>query len=55
MADNLTYYNYARQVPKEALKAFNNGRFSGTDINPMWRIKMLTEMFGPCGVGWYIQ
>lgn len=23
-----------------------------TDINPMWRIKMLTERFGPCGVGW---
>lgn len=55
MADNLTYYNYARQVPKEAQKTFNNGRFSGTDINPMWRIKMLTEMFGPCGVGWYTE
>jgi hypothetical protein len=24
-----------------------------TDINPMWRIKILTEMFGPCGMGWY--
>ena len=23
-----------------------------TDINPMWRIKALTELFGPCGVGW---
>lgn len=23
-----------------------------TDINPMWRIKALTEKFGPCGFGW---
>lgn len=51
--ENMRYYEYAREVPKEALKAFNNGRFSGTDINPMWRLKMLTEMFGPVGIGWY--
>lgn len=24
-----------------------------TDINPMWRIKTLTEVFGPCGSGWW--
>ena len=24
-----------------------------TDINPMWRIKTLTEQFGACGIGWY--
>lgn len=24
-----------------------------TDINPMWRIKRLTEIFGPVGVGWW--
>jgi hypothetical protein len=23
-----------------------------TDINPMWRIKTLTETFGICGIGW---
>ena len=23
-----------------------------TDINPMWRLKTLTEQFGPCGFGW---
>lgn len=48
-------YNAVRSVPKEAQKSFNNGRFSGTDINPMWRIKTLTEQFGPAGVGWYID
>ena len=53
--DNLLYYNAGRSVPPEAQKAFNNGKFSGTDINPMWRIKKLTELFGPCGVGWYVD
>lgn len=53
--DNLHIYNAAREVPTEAQKQFNNGRFSGTDINPMWRIKKLTELFGPCGIGWYYE
>lgn len=51
--DNMRIYNESRVVPEEAQKAFNNGKFSGTDINPMWRIKKLTELFGPCGIGWY--
>lgn len=55
VALNMKYYNYAREVPKEAQKPFNNGKFSGTDINPMWRIRMLTEMFGACGTGWYFE
>jgi hypothetical protein len=53
--DNLKYYEMGRSVPKEAQKAFNNGKFQGTDINPMWRIKKLTEMFGPAGIGWYTE
>lgn len=52
---NLAYYNQLRQVPQEAQKQFNNGRFSGTDINPMWRIKKMTEVFGICGIGWYYE
>lgn len=48
-------YDKVRSVPDEAKKAFNNGRFSGTDINPMWRIKTLTEQFGPAGLGWYVD
>lgn len=51
--NNLDIYEAGRAVPNEAQKAFNNGRFSGTDINPMWRIKKLTELFGACGIGWY--
>lgn len=53
--ENLAIYNQLRQVPKEAQKPFNNGRFSGTDINPMWRIKQMTELFGACGLGWYVE
>lgn len=55
MEHNMRYYEQGRSVPNDALKAFSNGRFSGTDINPMWRIKKLTEMFGPCGIGWYTE
>ena len=51
--ENLEIYNKYRVVPENALKAFNNGKFSGTDINTMWRIKSLTEIFGVCGFGWY--
>ena len=53
MGDNLTIYNLVRQPPKEALKEIKGGRLSGkTDINPMWRLKALTEQFGMCGIGW---
>lgn len=55
METNLKYYENLRQVPREAQKQFNNGRFNGTDINPMWRIKRMTEIFGPCGIGWYSE
>lgn len=50
---NLDMYNKYKQPPNDALKSFNNGRFRGTDINPMWRIKVLTEEYGECGFGWY--
>ena len=53
--ENLKFYEQLREVPQNAQKPFNNGRFSGTDINPMWRIKRMTEIFGPCGIGWYYE
>ena len=53
--NNLGLYNKYREVPKDALKPFDNGKFKGTDINTMWRIKCLTEEFGPCGLGWYLE
>lgn len=52
--ENMQIYEATRSVPKEATKPIKGGRLSGmTDINPMWRIKVLTEQFGPCGIGWY--
>ena len=52
--NNLELYNKVRNVPEEAKKPIKGGRLKGmTDINPMWRIKTLTELFGPCGTGWY--
>lgn len=43
-----------KKVPKSAQKQIQAGRLKGmTDISPMWRIKMLTEIFGPAGIGWY--
>lgn len=51
--DNMDLYKKGQAVPKEAQKAIGGGRLKGmTDINPMWRIAKLTEMFGPCGIGW---
>ncbi len=54
--DNLEIYNKYREVPAEAKKRISGGRMNGkTDINPMWRLKSLTEQFGPCGIGWYYK
>lgn len=53
MEQNMKYYDAMRQVPKEALKTIKGGRLEGmSDINPMWRIKVMTETFGVCGIGW---
>lgn len=51
---NMNIYEQCAIVPEEAKKPILAGRLRGmTDINPMWRIKKLTEMFGVCGFGWY--
>ena len=58
MADNpnMRIYDAVRSVPPEAIKPITAGRLKGkSDINPMWRIKVLTEQFGPCGEGWYTE
>ena len=50
---NLDYYNKLKVVPQEALRQIQSGRLRGKhDINPMWRIKAMTEQFGVCGIGW---
>ncbi len=50
---NLKYYQQLATVPPEAKKPIKAGRLKGmSDINPMWRIKAMTDVFGPCGIGW---
>lgn len=54
--NNMKIYEAVRSVPEEAKKTIGAGRLKGmTDINPMWRIKKLTEHFGVCGIGWYYE
>ena len=51
---NMDIYERVKEVPQDAQKEIQAGRLKGmTDINPMWRIEKLTEVFGPCGIGWY--
>ena len=54
--ENMQIYEAVRAVPEQAKKPIKGGRLKGmTDINPMYRIKTLTEQFGPCGIGWYTE
>ena len=51
--DNMEIYNKLARPPKDTLKTISGGRLTGmTDIKPQWRIKAMTEQFGPCGIGW---
>lgn len=53
---NMDIYNSLKEVPQEAKKKISGGKLNGfTDVNPMWRIKKLTELFGVCGFGWYTE
>lgn len=50
---NLRFYEQGCEVPQDALKEIKAGRLKGmSDVNPMWRMKRMTEIFGPCGIGW---
>lgn len=52
--NNMELYEKVRKCPDNALKKIQAGRLKDkSDINPMWRIKTLTENFGTCGIGWY--
>lgn len=53
--NNMQYYSAARSVPPGALKPIKGGAYGAaglSDINPQWRIERMTELFGPCGIGW---
>ncbi len=53
---NLDIWKRVCTPPETALKKINAGDLKGySDISPMWRIQILTEVFGPCGKGWWYE
>ena len=51
--NNMKHWDAMAQPPKSALKEILAGRLKGkSDINPQWRYQIMTEQFGPCGIGW---
>lgn len=56
MWDNMKYFSLLKEVPEDALKKIKAGRIKGySDVNPMWRIEKMTEVFWPCGIGWAVS
>jgi hypothetical protein len=50
---NLDTWDKISRPPASALKKITGGRLNGkSDINPQWRMKAMTETFGPVGDGW---
>lgn len=53
MADNMKIYEALATPPNDAVKTIGAGKLKGfSDINPQWRYEALTNLFGPCGIGW---
>jgi len=50
---NLEKWHQLARVPVERLKTIQFGALKGkSDINPQWRYKAMTEVYGECGKGW---
>lgn len=53
MTDNLTIWNTLGRTSPEHTKGFTRGGgFKGTAVKPIYTEQKMTEMFGPCGIGW---
>lgn len=56
MNENLEAWNSLATPPPEAMRVIEGGRLKGfTDIVPQWRYKIMTKVYGPCGVGWRFE
>lgn len=54
--ENLELYSFWKKVPDNAQRTIQGGNLNGkTDINPQWRIEVLTQKFGPVGFGWVTE
>lgn len=50
---HLRFWNALKRTDPRATKPFTRaGGFRGTQIDPTWRLQMMTETFGPIGQGW---
>lgn len=53
MSETLSLWNKVSRPPANVLKQIKGGRLNGkSNIAPQWRYQVLTEQFGPCGIGW---
>ena len=51
--NNLRFWDQLKRTDPKATKPFTrSGGFRGTQIDPTWRLRMMTETFGPIGQGW---
>lgn len=50
---NTALWDRLKKTDPKATKPFQkSGGFRGTQIDPVWRQQMMTEVFGPVGEGW---
>ena len=53
---NIELWNEVRTVPSNALSTIEGGPLKGkSNINPTWRLELLTRHFGICGFGWTVR
>lgn len=51
--DPMALWNRLKRTDPKVTKPFTRaGGFRGTQIDPTWRMQMMTEVFGPVGKGW---
>lgn len=51
--ENMAIWKAVFKTDSRFTKNFKRGGgFSGTDINSTYRMAVMTELFGPCGMGW---
>ena len=52
--NNRRIWDKVHKPDPTSLKTIGGGRLKGmTDINPQWRFQAATDVFGPCGIGWW--
>lgn len=53
MSENLTIWNTLGRTSPDQTKGFSRaGGFRGTAVKPVYTEQKMTELFGPCGIGW---